>query len=202
MSEREADLVEFQRLRQEIDGRTPLAYGLVALEIAALGASISVVDRVPAALLGAAIISIFLWLFWMDHASQVHRIVAYIALVLAPRIRSDNPGAFTWEFFNRELEAGGSRSASALFGPATPVSSDHVLRKSGLSDWPIGLLFGGSPPLLLTAYAFLLNQDFLWLSVAGIIVAGSLWIYTCLRFRIFIRNLRTINRAISSRTPE
>lgn len=70
MPEREAELVEFQCLRQEIDGRTPLAYGLVALEIAALGASIAVVDKVSDTLLGAAIIPIFLWLFWMDHASQ------------------------------------------------------------------------------------------------------------------------------------
>lgn len=201
MNEREIDLVEFERLRQEIDGRTNLAYGLIALEIAALGAAISVVDKVPDVLLGAAIISSYLWLFWMDHAGQIYKIAAYIAIKLAPRLRTISPGSMAWEFFLRELDAGNERSRLALFSASQLPSNPRGLWRPGSADWYTALLFGGAPPILLFTYAFILPNAFVPLRIFAMTVGTLLWLLTCLRFRIFTFNIRIVGSAISAQVP-
>src|SRR6266705_1292715 len=101
----EVDLAEFDRLREEIDNRTELSVNLVLAEIAALGAGISVVDKVPDVLLGLAAVSGFLWLLWMDHTEAIHKIALYIAHELAPRIQISYAGGLGWEKFLRGLDS-------------------------------------------------------------------------------------------------
>jgi hypothetical protein len=54
--------------------------------------------------------------FFMDHASQEYKIAADTAPWIGPAVRSVAPLALRWEEFLREVDAGGSRAASALYG--------------------------------------------------------------------------------------
>ena len=83
---RDVDLAEFQKLRDEIMARTQLVNTLVGVELAALGVGISSFTSIPDVLIGLAAVSSFLWLLWLDHAEQVQKIAAYIALRLRPRL--------------------------------------------------------------------------------------------------------------------
>jgi hypothetical protein len=202
MPDKAIDTVEYEQMRQEIDSRTNLAYTLIALELAALGAGISVIDKVPEVLMGAAIVSSYLWLFWMDHAGQVYKIASYIALRLAPRARKTAPGALGWEAYLREIDAGGERSQRALFGPEK-VMRRRQLARSGSADWSTGLLFGGTPPLLLVAYGVLeAHRGPNAIRLVALALIALLWLFTCGRFRAFRRNIQLISAAISAETKK
>jgi hypothetical protein len=92
-SARTVALSEYDSLRSEINNRTTLAYTLISLELAAVGAGLSVITKLPDVLLGLAAVSCFLWLFWVDHAGAVYKLASYIALELAPKLSTqDRPG--------------------------------------------------------------------------------------------------------------
>ena len=147
-----ADLREYDTLRQEINNRTTIAYTLVALDLAALGGGLSIVDKSKHILVGLAAISSLLWLYWIDHAAQVQRIAAYIAIDIAPRVSAaEGHPVLRWETFLRRLTAGGDSAREVLFGPDPPALSRNF-RPIVSSDWYTTLLFGGSPPLLLGLY--------------------------------------------------
>jgi hypothetical protein len=80
-------VAELQALRQEISSHFTLSAALVALELAAFGSSLSLVDKSTHVLAALAGISSFLWPLWIDHSTQILKIVAYIAIDLAPRMR-------------------------------------------------------------------------------------------------------------------
>src|SRR5215217_4678149 len=94
---RTVDLIEYANLRNEINNRTQLSAGLVGLNLAALGAGISIIRHVPDIVVALAGVSSFLWLLWIDHTSQIYKIAAYIGLCLAPRLREGTEELLGWE---------------------------------------------------------------------------------------------------------
>lgn len=190
----DADLAEYDHLRQEIDNRTTLAYGLIAIELAALGAGLSAFDKFPEILLGLAVVSSFLWVFWMDHTGQIFKIAAYIALRLAPRLRKASPGAFGWERFFRELDAGVLPEWVKQEGgrpfPIHTTGSVHLYT---------GALFGMPPPVFLLAYAVSGvhgSQGGEILRWAGFAAAFVLWVAAIHRFTVYLRMIDGIGRMI------
>jgi hypothetical protein len=188
------DLVEYDHLRQEINNRTTLAYGLIALQLAALGAGLSAFERLPEILLGLAVVSSFLWVFWMDHTGQIFKIAAYIGLRLAPRLRKASPGAFGWERFFRDLDAG-----------AVPEWIDHAqdssfpVHTTGSVHLYTGALFGAPPPIFLIAYlASGLHgsgggEVLRWVGFVGALV---LWLAAMHRFVVYRRMIGVIGDMI------
>jgi hypothetical protein len=187
------DLAEYDHLRGEIDNRTTLAYGLIALQLAALGAGLSAADKLPEILLGLAMVSSFLWVFWMDHTGQIFKIAAYIALRLAPRLRGATPDALGWERFFRDLDAGAVPEWTNLARGRFPVHT------TGSVHLYTGALFGVPPPAFLVAYLVSGvhgsggGEALRW---AGVAAALVLWIATILRFRVYLRMIDAIGDMI------
>lgn len=193
------ELREYETLRQEINNRTTISYTLVALDLAALGGGLSVVDKSRAILVGLAIISTLLWLYWTDHAAQVQRIAAYIAIYLAPKISAEvGRPVLQWEIFLRRLSAGGESAHEALFGLDTSIPKSEF-RPIVSSDWYTTLLFGGSPPVLLILYIVAnVNASALTtIEVSFAAAAGAaLWIYALIHYRRLKRAAPVIASAI------
>jgi len=101
---RAVDLSEYEQLRNEINNRTQLSAGSIALQLAALGAGLSVLKDFPDVVVALAMVSSFLWLLWIDHTSQIYKIAASIGLRLAPRLRERNLELLGWEHFMRTLD--------------------------------------------------------------------------------------------------
>ena len=194
-----ADLREYETLRQEINNRTTISYTLVALDLAALGGGLSVVDKSKAVLAALAAISSLLWLYWVDHAAQVQRIATYIAIGLAPRLSAaEGHPVLQWEVFLRKLSAGGKSAHAVLFG------QDKSIPESGFrpivsSDWYTTLLFGGSPPLLLGLYiAANAKASVLTAVEVGVAtgVVAALWLYALTSYRRLKRAVPILAAAI------
>lgn len=199
------DAAELQTLRQEITSHFTLSTTLIALELAAFGSSLSLVDKSTHVLAVLAVISSFLWLLWIDHSTQILKIAAYISIDLAPRMNQclGRP-VLGWESFLRRINSGGGRSATALYGASPPprVAIVRPLR----SEWYTPLLFGAAPPLLFALYVSAnlrggTATPVVWLACAA---GGALWVFTISRFIDFVHNAKVIDRAIlasSSSTP-
>ncbi|MGH2572133.1 MAG: hypothetical protein ACRDGU_01360 [Actinomycetota bacterium] len=147
------DLAEFQKLRDEITGRMQLQTTIVGAQLAVLGTGLSLLTTSPEILLGLAAISSFLWLLWLDHAEQVHKIGLYVGSVLAPRLGRVGPGALGWERFLRDLDRGhpegrrvGNYVAVLFGGSSAFLSITYGARMLDVSDgttWPfLGRLIG------------------------------------------------------------
>jgi hypothetical protein len=195
---RTIDIAEFEALRQEINSRLNVSYSLLALELAALGAGISVADKFPQALSGLAIVSSLLWLYWTDNSVQIQRIGAYIALDLAPRINErEDREVLRWEAFMRRLIRGGQDAAALLFGDSPPAG--RVIPAAFGTDWFTAALFGGSPPLLILLYAFGDSHDSAgaWLLLASAtVVTMPLWGYGAVCLARFNHLKHSVARAI------
>lgn len=195
----EIDVIEFQNLRAEINNRTNLAYALITLQLAALGTGLSVMTRVPDVLLGLAAASSFLWLFWVDHAGQVHKIAGYIALELSPHLGADvRRPVLRWEHFLRRIDAGGGTTRRALYGGSAPQGTVHV-QSSKAADVYAMLLFGCTPPLMIGGYVasmLVRAERSPVLVVVPAAAATALWAYTVTRFRGFRKTVDTIGTAI------
>ncbi|HYY75098.1 MAG TPA: hypothetical protein VE644_02130 [Gaiellaceae bacterium] len=183
-STRDVDLAEFQKLRDEIMARTQLVNTLVGVELAALGAGISSFTAVPDVLIGLAAVSSFLWLLWLDHAEQVQKIAAYIALRLRPRLAVGTDQVLRWETYMRQLDR----------EPRMPHTQ-------AVSNYIAGL-FAGGPVVLLTIYGLVVNdrfEDGSFPQVArfvGLGIAVLLWLVTLRQYRVFRGVVATIERAI------
>jgi hypothetical protein len=181
---RDVDLAEFQKLRDEIMARTQLVNTLVGVELAALGAGISAFTTVPDVLIGLAAVSSFLWLLWLDHAEQVQKIAAYIALRLRPRLTVGSDQVLRWETYMRQLDR----------EPGMPHTQ-------AVSNYIAGL-FAGGPLVLLTIYGLVVSdrfEDGSFSQVArfvGLAIAVLLWVVTLRQYRVFRRVVATIERAI------
>ena len=204
----------FERLREEIDNRTRLGNALLVGEVTALGAGISVVSSANfiEALLGMALVTSYLWLLWLDHTQQVFKIAAYVALQLAPRLRSVNRGALGWEGFLRRLDQGGKEAAKVLYpmkrahesGPDVTIGPTRSI--VGHVSW----VFGALPLVLLIIYGYL-RYDYLyrggmgaWGRVAGFVLALGLWGISLGQWRQFTRSVNAIEDAVlyESRTTQ
>ncbi|MGH3030524.1 MAG: hypothetical protein ACRDNE_07110 [Gaiellaceae bacterium] len=181
---RDVDLAEFQKLRDEIMARTQLVNTLVGVELAALGAGISAFTRVPDVLVGLAAVSSFLWLLWLDHAEQVQKIAAYIALRLRPRLAVGAKQVLRWETYMRQLD-GEPRM------PHTQAVSNYIAG-----------LFAGGPVVLLTIYGLVVSdrfEDGSFPQIArfvGLGIAFLLWLVTLRQYRVFREVVATIEKAI------
>jgi hypothetical protein len=195
-------LKEFQLLREELVTRTNLAYALIAVDLTVLGAGLTVFQALPPAALGLAAVSSFLWLIFMDHASQVYKIAAYISLRLAPELRAVAPLALQWERFLRELDAGGQRTANALYRQGKGSAPKHWIT-SGASSKYTATLFAGSPPVLLIAFAVSAATPKTHVSLAehlvelaALLLSFGIWVRAIIRFRHYLHTLRAISAAI------
>ncbi|HZB85791.1 MAG TPA: hypothetical protein VE289_04420 [Gaiellaceae bacterium] len=181
---RDVDLAEFQKLRDEIMARTQLVNTLVGVELAALGVGISSFTSIPDVLIGLAAVSSFLWLLWLDHAEQVQKIAAYIALRLRPRLTVGSNQVLRWETYMRQLD----REPKM---PHTQAVSNYIAG-----------LFAGGPLVLLTIYGLVVSdrfEDGSFPQVArfvGLGVAVLLWVVTLRQYRVFRGVVATIERAI------
>lgn len=194
----QVEVAEYDCLRREIDNRTTLSHSLIALELATLGVGLSVLVRVPDVLLGLASVSSFLWLYWIDHANQIHKIASYIALEIGPRLSIvTGDAALLWERYLRRLESGGATARAALFG-RSQTATKWELRESA-SDRYTMLLFGGTAPVLVIAYvvgAIIRGDRPLLLLIPLSAIALALWIYAIWRFVVLQRTIKIITSAI------
>jgi hypothetical protein len=201
---RTVHLCEYERLRNEINNRTQLSSGLVALQLAALGAGLSVLDKLPDVVLVLAAVSSFLWLLWIDHTSQIYKIAAYIGLRLAPRLHEGDEELLGWEHFMRILDQGGQKAATALFGRSSSKSV-KILRTEVIGRF-ISILFGASPPLLIVGFMIAKHEKvFDWntiLSFHGAILVLALglasiaWLYAWRQYSLFVKMRRSIDQAL------
>ena len=190
-SARDIDLAEFQKLRDEIMARTQLVNTIVGLELAAFGAAISAFTNVPDVLVGLAAVSSFLWLLWLDHAEQVQKIAAYIALRLRPRLEAGGDEVLRWETYMRELD----REQKM---PHTQAVGKYIAG-----------LFAGAPVVLLSTYGLVVSARFEDGSLrqvgryVALAVAAALWLVTLRQYRVFRGVVETMERAITgSRTAK
>jgi hypothetical protein len=197
---RTIQLCEYEQLRNEINNRTQLSAGLVALQLAALGAGLSVLDKLPDAVVALAAVSSFLWLLWIDHTSQIYKIAAYIGLRLAPRLREGDEVLLGWEHFMRTLDQDGQKAAIALFGHSSSMSV-KMLRTEVIGRF-IFMLFGASPPLLIVGFVIAKYDELsdlnsiLSLRGAILVLASIAWLYAWSQYSLFVKMRRSIDQAL------
>lgn len=202
------DIVEFERLREEIDSRTQISNNLVIAYFTALGAGFAFFDKVGGDLfLGLAMISILLWLMWMDHTTQIFKIGSYIGLKLASRIQQNNPGALGWEKYFRIIDTGGDEAAHEL-----GVPSKELLPIMGAKNinYYIFLLFGAPTLGMLGLYGIYLNRTYQRASTLSEVSIDStfrvvfcfvillLWVYTFNRYRKYLQWISIIDKALAA----
>ncbi|MFC5184898.1 hypothetical protein [Actinomadura harenae] len=197
-------LGEFQALRQEITNRLTISYTILALGLAAFGTGFSVANRSSHVLAALSGISALLWLYWIDNSLSIHRIAAYIAVVLAPSLGTRDADALSWEMFFRNVCVGGDRADLVLFKNSQANRTGRI-RPAQSADWYATILFGGAPPVLLSLYvgANAHHGSPPGLTVwAAAVVCAAIWAYAV---RAFVRLVqeRTVFRLaiLSSRPP-
>jgi hypothetical protein len=194
-----AAIAEFESLRQEIGIRITISYTLVTLELAALGTGLSLAGKTAQVLSGLAAISSLLWLYWIDNSAQQHRLGAYIALYLGPRMSEiEGHPALGWEKFLRKLMTGGPAAEEALFIRQS-ASASTVMRSHSSPDWYTSVLFGGSTPLLtllfiVTGIRSGSNSPLIWAVAACVLL---MWGYAVSRFFNSVYEIRNLSKAIS-----
>lgn len=193
-SDRDIDLLEFERLRCEIDGRTQLAFGLVTLNITAIGVGFSVIASFPDVVFGLAIVSCILWMLYIDHSAQVQKIAAYIGLRLAPRLRGRDGQALGWEAFLRDLD-GTPESIRAALG--LPRDATVRVYRSPAIRQAMSALFGGAAPVLIVLGIFRSadSHHLGWQRWAVIAGATCVWVYAVRFYLMERRTWKTIDSA-------
>jgi hypothetical protein len=193
-------LCEYEQLRNEINNRTQLSGGLVALQLAALGAGLSVLDKFPEAVVALATVSSFLWLLWIGHTSQIYKIAAYIGLRLAPQLREGDEVLLGWEHFMRTIDQGDRKAATALFGLSCSMSV-KILRTEAIGRF-LPMLFGASPPLLIVGFVVDKYEELsdlnsiLSLRGALLVLASIVWLYAWSQHSLFVKMRRSIEQAL------
>jgi hypothetical protein len=140
---------EFGAARDEINMRTQLGVTILGFDLAALGTGLSLVSKSPSVGLALAAVSAFLWSLWLDQASQVWKLAAYVALRLGPRA---GPGKLEWEPFLRVLDEGG-RMAAVLVPPKEGVEPPDIPRwRTRNIAFYISMLLGGTPVILVVVF--------------------------------------------------
>jgi hypothetical protein len=169
---------EFEAARSEINLRTQLGLSIIGLDLAALGSGLSLVSKTPSIVVALAAVSAYLWSLWLDQASQVWKLAAYIALRLQPRA---GPGVLGWESFLRALDEGGSVAQRVVFPNKTgALPSIPRLRTRNIGFY-ISMLLGGTPVLLVGSY----------LATAPLEHAGAaIWIALGLAAVVWLNSLR------------
>jgi hypothetical protein len=178
---RRVTLVEFGRLRQEIDNHMQFASALVGACLTSLGAGLAFFERLPDILIALAVASSLLGLQWIDHSAQILKIATYIAVRLSSRLPdADRRPLLGWETFLRRLDEDGQFRLNA---------TKNIHRHAA---W----LFGGVPVALLMILLVHDGADLAtvahasgWIRLAGLIVAAVLWL-VWLYFHLGFRQLK------------
>jgi hypothetical protein len=179
---RRVTLVEFGRLREEIDNHMQSASALVGACLTSLGAGLAFFERFPDILIALAVASSLLGLQWIDHSAQILKLATYIAVRLSSRLPdADGRPLLGWETFLRRLDEDGQfrldatknihRHAAWLFG-GVPVALLMILL---VHDWAD----------LATTVAHVSG----WIRLAGLLVAAVLWL-VWLYFHLGFRELK------------
>ena len=191
-------LDEAQQLREEIANRTRISNVLQVAALAGLGTAAPIILSVPDLAPAVAFFVSVLWLQWLDHTEQIHKIATYIDLRIKPVVQTEEPAALGWEVFLRELDAGGARAARALFGDRTDPAR-RTLRRGFLVILYNDLLFGLVPPGLLVGYA----TWFVTQPPSDVLARGFgsgaafvLWVYSVRERLLFKRDISILNEAI------
>lgn len=199
------EIAEFESLRQEINTRLTVSYTLLALDLAALGAGLSVAEKNSHVLGGLAVLAGVMWLFWAQNSSMIQSLGVYIALDLGPRMSSAvGRPVLGWEVFLRRLLVGGASASELLFGDDSYANSRGLRWVAG-SDWYTTVLFGGSSPVLLAAYIWINRHASAeaWVLVGLIGSLGvAVWLYGAISFNRFMNALDLFTKAVLMRgTP-
>lgn len=158
----DVDLMEFQRLRSEIDNRTTISESIIIAHITALATGLSLLEKVPDVLLALSYVSSLLWLSWLAHTRQIYKLSGYIAIVLAPRLpKLPEKRALYWEEYSRMVDRVGTRA----FGLSYP----HLLKEAIATiataahyqniSWFIGMFFMCGPLLLFIYVIVILGKQ-------------------------------------------
>lgn len=196
-----AHLAEYQALRQEAQGRLNLSYTIVAADLATLAAGTSVIAQYPVILIALAMVSNFLFLFWLAQTMQIYRIAAYVALRLRPSLMAlYTCEVLGWERYVRELTASSEHMARALY-PENPEKAPKISRnRDGVY---ISLLLGGiAPPALIGVSLFRARHASspLWVWLAAI-VGVAFWGYAMNSAINVMRSTKHISDVILSHVP-
>jgi len=186
------DLEEFKQLRAEINNRTTLGNQIFSYTVVAIGAGLTVFDKVPDILLGLSLLSCWFWLLWLDHTGQVFKIAPYIALKLRPRLQFGEETTLGWEYFIRKLDADGFdfREGANRFN----------IPKTGATIGYAAILFAGTAPVLMAIYWFVQmrssNNLFYDIRAVGMVGVASVWLFAVFRARALTDMMNNINAAI------
>jgi hypothetical protein len=202
MDDAEIDLEEFKQLRAEIITRISVGNQITSYAITALAGGVAISEKLPEALLGAAVIATFFWLIWLDHTGQVLKLAGYIGTKLVPRLQHLGKEVLGWERFMRHLDAGGKDAALALYGPESNVTPKVVSARA--TRVYVGIIFGSSAPVLVIMYLFSaptsgpLSGPSYWSAprVTLIICVISLWLFALRRAWLLRVMANFIDRAI------
>lgn len=196
-------LLEFEKLRQEIDNRTQISSNLVFAELTALGVGFSFYDKIPDVLIGLTIISCFLWLLWLDQTVQIYKIAAYIGCRLSPNLKKISAVGFEWESFLRIIDKGGAKAALILYGPSRMKDKLVKVHPTEYIGSYITILFGVLPPLFLIIYSVQVQQGlkdgkFFGASIRFffLFTTLSLWVFACWQFIRFRQIINMVNDAL------
>lgn len=191
-----ADLIEYETLRHEIDSRVKISYTVITLDLAAVGSGLTIVEQTSHILAGLAIATSVLWLLWTDNEAMMHRLGAYIAIRLAPRLREVGRPALEWESFMRRLRAGGTQASAALGRPRKALPGP---RHRVPTDWYLTTILGAAPPILLGFYisSSIREGGLTWLAVGVLtVLASALWVYASIHFVSVTRMIRAYGDAV------
>jgi hypothetical protein len=158
----EIDLLEFERLRQEIDNRTQISNNLILGCIAAFGAGIPFIIQNPDVLLGLAFVATLLWLLWMDQTEQIYKCALYIGTQLSPKYKNICTKPFFWEEFLRIINQNNQETIRLLYPETLNKNlTIHVRPTRHIMTFTL-LIFCGLAGTALSLYIFLVIKDPLW----------------------------------------
>ncbi len=191
MDSNDVDLVEFQRLRAEIDNRTTISETIILACITALGTGVSLLEKTPDIVLALSFVSSLLWLSWLAHTRQIYKLSGYIAMQLGPRFpHSPSNPALYWEEYSRMVDRVGLAAYRLSYPELLAKVTPNLVQHRNIS-WFIRLFFSCGP-LLLFIYVFSIarkqcsieeavSQPLNYLRL--LMVFGSLWVWNVARKR-------------------
>ena len=208
MDSNDVDLVEFQRVRAEIDNRTTISETIILGHITALGTGLSLSGKVPDVLLALSYVSSLLWLSWLAHTRQIYKLSGYVATQLGPRFpHPPVKRALYWEEYSRMVDRVGL-TAYELTYPELLAKATATTNQHQNISWFIGLFFACGP-LLLSIYVFIvarkqcsieeaLSEPLNYLRL--LMVIGSLFLWHAARKRY--REIDEVRKAIEAAVLE
>jgi hypothetical protein len=141
-------IAEYEALRQEVGNRQTLSYAIIAVDLAAFGSGVTAAGGHPEVMIGLAVVSTLLWMFWQAQTMQIDRIAAYVALRLRPAlVRHYGYDVLGWEGYVRRLTWSRETAVHALYDGRRNDKGTYISRsRDGIY---ISLLLGGGTPLFL-----------------------------------------------------